>query len=235
MGNSSPTPPPIGNTAWRMRVVLLATALVLVGLAASAIDIPVARLCKAGRPPGELLKLINFSETFAHSLGVAAVLATVLVLDPTLRRERPAWRGEFARMVVATYVGGLVVDVVKLLVPRVRPRAADLAAVQSAWATFGESTLAVEHRHLSDIMSFPSGHSAVAAGLAATLCWRYPHGLPAFATVAALAAAQRVVTSQHYPSDVAIGAACGLLGAACVLRTRSRRDVGVGMTAPRGP
>lgn len=218
-----------------MRLVLVAVVLVLVGVAAFAIDLPVASLCKAGRPPGEILKLINFSETFAHALGVAVILATVLVLDPALRRNRPAWRGEFGRMVAATYVGGLAVDVVKLLVPRVRPRAADLAAVHSALGTFGETALAVPDRHLSDIMSFPSGHSAVAAGLAATLCWRYPHGLPAFATFAVLAATQRVVTSQHYPSDVAIGAAFGLLGAASVLRVRSHRVAPVGVTATESP
>ena len=223
------------NAAWRRRLVVLAALLVTVGMAAFMIDLPVASLCKRERPPGELLKLINFSETFAHALGVAAILTTVFVLDPTLRRNRPAWRGDFARMVAATYVGGLAVDVVKLLVPRVRPRAADLAAVHSALGTFGETALAVSDRHLSDIMSFPSGHSAVAAGLAATLCWRYPHGLPVFATFAVLAASQRVVTSQHYPSDVAIGAAFGLLGAASVLRSRSHPGADSGVTAAERP
>ena len=107
--------------------------------------------------------------------------------------------------------------------------------MQSALGTFGETALAVPNRHLSDIMSFPSGHSAVAAGLAATLCWRYPHGLPVFATFAVLAATQRVVTSQHYPSDVAIGAAFGLLGAASVLQGRSHRNADSGMTAAQSP
>jgi membrane-associated phospholipid phosphatase len=35
--------------------------------------------------------------------------------------------------------------------------------------------------------------------------------------LAAAAALQRVVTSAHYPSDVACGAAMGLIGAACCL------------------
>jgi membrane-associated phospholipid phosphatase len=57
----------------------------------------------------------------------------------------------------------------------------------------------------------------VAAGLAAALTWRYPHGWPLFAMLAAATATQRVVTSAHYPSDVACGAAVGLIGAACCL------------------
>ena len=100
---------------------------------------------------------------------------------------------------------------------RVRPRAADLASVASPFATFGDDSLAVAAPHFADLMSFPSGHSAVAAGLAAALTWRYPHGAPLFAMLAAAAALQRVVTSAHYPSDVACGAAMGLIGAACCL------------------
>jgi undecaprenyl-diphosphatase len=67
------------------------------------------------------------------------------------------------------------------------------------------------------MMSFPSGHAAVAAGFAAAMGWKYPHARPFFAILAVCAAAQRVVTSAHYPSDVAFGAAIGLLGAAACL------------------
>ena len=120
-------------------------------------------------------------------------------------------------MIAATYLGGLLADVIKVSIERVRPRAADLAGVASWLGTFGDASLVVEKPHLSDLMSFPSGHSAVAAGLAAALTWRYPHGWPLFAMLAAATATQRVVTSAHYPSDVACGAAVGLIGAACCL------------------
>jgi membrane-associated phospholipid phosphatase len=123
----------------------------------------------------------------------------------------------FTKMIAATYLGGLLADVIKVSVERVRPRAADLAGVASWLGTFGDASLAVEKPHLSDLMSFPSGHSAVAAGLAAALTWRYPHGWALFAMLAAATATQRVVTSAHYPSDVACGAAVGLIGAACCL------------------
>jgi membrane-associated phospholipid phosphatase len=66
-------------------------------------------------------------------------------------------------------------------------------------------------------MSFPSGHAAVAAGLATALAWKYPHGLPVFACLAAAAAAQRLFSSAHYPSDVLFGAACGVAAAAVCL------------------
>jgi undecaprenyl-diphosphatase len=66
-------------------------------------------------------------------------------------------------------------------------------------------------------MSFPSGHAAVAAGLATALAWKYPHGAATFALLAAAAAAQRVVSSAHYPSDIAFGAAIGVAVAAVCL------------------
>jgi len=72
----------------------------------------------------------------------------------------------------------------------------------------------------ADLMSFPSGHSAVAAGLATALAWKYPHGTLTFGLLAAAAGLQRVASSAHYPSDVAFGAAIGVAVAAICLGGR---------------
>lgn len=216
-------PPRPGGLPYRARLLLLAATCAAAGCLAFAIDLPVAAWCKQqpSPVPGDLLRLLNFSEAFAHGLGVAALFAILLVVDRSLTfpwpgRKRGA-RNDFLILVAATATGGLTVDLIKLLVERVRPRAADLGGVTSAFGTFGLSTLAAVDPHPADIMSFPSGHAAVAAGFAAALGWRYRHATPAFAVLAGLAALQRVATSAHYPSDVAFGAAVGLLGAACVL------------------
>jgi membrane-associated phospholipid phosphatase len=210
---------PIG--VFQVSLLATATVLVAVGGAALAIDLPVAEWCKAHRLPGEIGRLINLLEITGHSLGAAIALIAVVVLDRTLRLPVPGRFGAseqaFARMVAATYLGGLLADVIKVSVERVRPRAADLASAASWLGTFGDASLAVDKPHLNDLMSFPSGHSAVAAGLAAALAWRYPHGWVLFALLAAGTATQRVMTSAHYPSDVACGAAVGLIGAACCL------------------
>lgn len=207
----------------RYQVVLLgvATVLVALGCAGFLIDLPVAIWCKTHRLPGEIGRLINLLEITGHSLGAAIVLIAVVTLDRSLKMPVPGRCGAaewiVLRMIAATYFGGLLVDLIKISVVRVRPRAADLASVASPFGTFRDDSLAVAAPHFADLMSFPSGHSAVAAGLAAALTWRYPHGAPLFAMLAAAAALQRVVTSAHYPSDVACGAAIGLIGAACCL------------------
>ncbi len=226
-GASVATAPPRGwASSPRIRLVSAAVALGLCGGLASSIDIPVARWCKAAQPSGDLVRLLNFSEVFAHALGVAVLLVAVFVLDRS-------WRWPAAiRFVAATFAGGLIVDVIKAVVVRVRPRAADLAAVASAADTFSLAALAGPAASHSDRMSFPSGHSAVAAGFAAALAWRYPRGALFFAVVAAMAATQRLVCSAHYPSDIACGAAVGLLGAALFLGD-GRADPAM-MESPRG-
>lgn len=211
---------------YRTRLLAIAASCAVAGLLAFAIDLPVARWCKQ-RPiplPGDLLKFLNFAEVFAHGLGVTALIVTLLASDPSLafpwpgRPAGPRWN--FIRLVGAAAVGGLLVDLVKACVERVRPNAADLGDVGSALATFGSAALEGPLQSASQLMSFPSGHAAAAAGLAAGLGWKYPRGRPAFAMLAMLSAAQRVATSAHYPSDVCFGAAIGVAAAAALVGGR---------------
>jgi membrane-associated phospholipid phosphatase len=227
-GTRFPQPPGLnGSRAWYLRAAALVAGL---GVAALTIDLPVAQWCKAGHVPKELLRFLNLSEVFAHSTGVACILLTALVLDPTLRFPSFRWpavrwpsfqptaaQERLARMICTTATGGLIVDVIKLLVDRIRPRAADLAAQASVLGTFGDSALAVVSPSHSDFNSFPSGHAAVATGLAAALAWKYPRGAWLFCVFCVSAALQRVATSAHYPSDVCFGAAIALVGAALFL------------------
>jgi membrane-associated phospholipid phosphatase len=205
----------------RRRLIATAVTLACLGGLALSIDVDVARWCKTGHLPKELLRFLNFSEVFGHGLGVGTLLVAAAVLDPSLAGRRVMPRlgrlplsPDWARMVAATFAGGIMANVIKeLAVDRVRPRAADLTAAASAFATFG-NTLATHVASHADVNSFPSGHSATAAGLAAALAWKYPRGTGLFAVLAASAAAQRVATSAHYPSDVLFGAALGLACAA---------------------
>lgn len=216
---------------WSPRaLVSAAVVLAFLGLAAFAIDLPVAAWCKSGGVPKELLRFLNFCEVFAHTMGAAALLVTALVLDPGLAFPAVRWpairwptfqptaaQERMARMIGATACGGLVVDLIKLCVSRARPRAIDLASHASAVTTFG--LIPGTGRH-ADAHSFPSGHAAVACGLYAALAWRYPRGRWLFLVFAAGAALQRVATSAHYPSDICFGAALGLVGGALFLAER---------------
>lgn len=220
---------------FRRHLLALAVTLVVIGGLALAIDLPVATWCASAGLPKEVVRLLNFSEVFAHGTGAAALLCVVLALDPGLRLPWPGrttWRdpavGVFLRIIAATFTGGLLADIVKASVERVRPRATDFAQVATVWGTFSDAVLLPHSGSHSDVTSFPSGHAAVAAGFAAALAWRYPRNAALFAVIAAMAAAQRVASSAHYPSDVAYGAALGLAGAALWLDGR-----GAGVEAAR--
>jgi len=211
-----------GSAAVRRRLVV-AAMLAAAGTGLFAVDVPVARWFRHHRLPGDLGRLVDLSEVFAHGLAVAVLLGLTAMLDRGLRtvRHSVVARWELLRLVAAAYAGALVVDVLKLLITRVRPRAAELETVTTALATFGREA-AVATARGADFMSFPSGHSAAAAGLATALAWRYPHAAWAFAALAGSAMLQRVASSAHYPSDVAFGAAVGVAAAAaCLGRSRS--------------
>ena len=219
-----------------------AAGLVFLGIAALAVDVPVAAWCKDGAWPaampsvlvkiaGEIHRLVTLSELIGHTVSVVILLGLVAALDGTL--AWPLWRAPafgrparqptpqqatFARFLGATFTGGILTDIIKLLVDRVRPRAADFVAHGSVWDSFNEEVIATVTGSRSNINSFPSGHSAIAAGFAAALAWKYPRGQIFFAIFALMAASQRIVSSAHFPSDACCGAALGIVGASFFLR-----------------
>lgn len=205
----------------------VACGLAACGGLAFLLDLPVAEWFRRHHLPGDLARLVDFSEVFAHGLGAAAVLGVTVSLDPLLRQigRHTSARWDVVRLCMAAYAGGLVVDLIKAVVVRVRPRACDFAAVGSAFDTFGSRAESMVAGGIGDgvleksvdLMSFPSGHAAVAAGLATALAWKYPHGRIVFLMLAACAALQRVASSAHFPSDVGFGAAIGVAAAAVCL------------------
>lgn len=219
------------NWAFRRAALAVAGACTVAGALCFAVDVPVASWAAARPLPREFKRLLDLSEIFAHTTGVVALLAALALLDPAWAWawEMPrvgrradgtmSVRAPLPRMIAAAFAGGIMADLVKLMVTRVRPRALDLAAASSVAETFDRAVASVPDPGHGDLASFPSGHAAVAAGFATMLAWRYPHGTGVFATFAALAAAQRVFASAHYPSDVCFGAALGVAGVALLLGT----------------
>ncbi len=189
---------------WRRGLLKLAVVLVMAGAAVASFDLTIAAWFRTSRLPGDLGKAVMLSEAFAHGAGAGVILLTVWLLD--LRLHGGQGRRQLLGVVAGALGGGLVTDLIKLTVDRVRPRALDFSEVQTVLGTF----TAADGLGGSDLHSFPSGHSAVAAGLGCTLAMLQPRARWLFASVAAMACFQRIVASAHYPSDVACGAAIGV-------------------------
>jgi lipid A 4'-phosphatase len=101
----------------------------------------------------------------------------------------------------ALAASGLVADALKVSVGRTRPKLLfATGAYDFTW--FGWRP---------DHWSFPSGHAATAAALMTALWCLWPRPIWLYVAGAALVAVSRVVTGQHYLSDVVAGAVIGVL------------------------
>lgn len=96
---------------------------------------------------------------------------------------------------------GLVADTLKVIVGRARPKLLFLDGTYD-FTWFGWH---------ADHWSFPSGHAATAAALMTALWCLWPRPLWLYVAMATLVAVSRVVTGQHYLSDVIAGGVVGVL------------------------
>jgi len=163
---------------------------------------------------GDVKKLVALSEVFGHGTGVIMVVLAVFALDLANR-----WK---VGLLLGTAFGaGLMANVAKFLgIARYRPHAFDFSL--PIWDSFHQwfpflSWFSQEELRQSALQSFPSGHSATAAGLCVGLCFLYPHARWYFLLVAGLACFQRVVFRMHFPSDVFLGASLGMATATFLL------------------
>lgn len=186
------------------RRFLLPLALVLMAAAALTVDVPIAwafRCWGESKPIHDYLGYLDIFEPFGHGLGVILVLFTLHQLDPARRWAIP-------RVLACTLAAGGMADLLKMLIPRIRPN--DFSFDGPVWTTF-------EQFAGSGGQSFPSAHTATAAGLAAGLIWLYPQGRLLFSLLTILVGCQRIVSGAHYPSDTLAGAAVGCFLAQFIL------------------
>ena len=109
------------NLSERNRPYWLAAVFALAACASLTIDVPIARYAVTNWMLGDLRKVLDVSEVFAHGFGVLMILITVAVLDPLNRPRLP-------RVTACAFGAGLVVQVVKHLIPRIRPNALNTSA-----------------------------------------------------------------------------------------------------------
>ena len=201
--------PPETSRGFR-RALLVPLALLAAGAAALLlVDVPLAHWCVEGHDKlrQEALRFFSPAEAYGHGMGLVFVLVGIYQLDPQRR-----WA--LARLAATALGAGLLADVAKLLVLRIRPHNFNFHG--GVWDTFGRWLPL--WRGLSGQQSMPSGHTALAVGLAMALAWLYPRGRWLFPGVAALVACQRITGGAHYLSDTLVGASLGCLSAAIFLK-----------------
>ena len=194
----------------RLRLFGVPLLLLVAAGVSLSIDIRVATYFQHGSYPKLVAELFDNAEPFGHGMGVCAVIAAVMLLDPE-KRSRIGW------LVGGSLGAGALASAGKLLVARSRPRAFDLVN-GTVWDTFGGW---LPNQRITGLQSFPSSHTVTAVGLAVVLAAWYPRGRWLFATLAVLVGMNRMQCLAHFPSDVFAGAALGwFVGSCCVLGDR---------------
>jgi membrane-associated phospholipid phosphatase len=205
------------NNSSDSRRFFLPAFLLLAAIAALAIDVPVSlqlrRWSDKASPTysktiDAALDSLDRFETFGHGFGVVVILVVLHQLDRARRWALP-------RLVACSFGAGLAANIVKLIIARTRPYELPLTFDGSVWATFRQWFPMLNNP--CGLQSFPSAHTATAAGLAAALIWLYPQGRFLFVLLTILVGCQRVMSRAHYASDVFVGATLGCLVATLVL------------------
>ena len=159
--------------------------------------------------PGDLKRVFDLSEIFAHGFGIVLIAVGIWNLVPEKRRFVP-------RIICCAMLPAATVQLVKVFFGRNRPVTflqpdlsvrfpADISETWQGWMP--AETFNVQYM----TQSFPSGHTATVCGLAIGLGWVFPRGRILFFSVALLATMQRVTSLAHWSSDVCFGAAIAFM------------------------
>ena len=210
------------NAASQRGMVLAGFTLLLAGVALLPFDLPLANLFREDFVPDPLAKLLSLAEVFGHGIGVAMILITASILDPSRYKA-------IGRVAGFAFGSGLAATAIKLLVSRARPReffdviaAGRLGGPLSVMESFGDwFPLGM---NASAMQGFPSSHAATAVGLAIGLGRQYPRGRYWFFALATLAAGQRILVGAHFLSDTLLGAVVGVLSTALLSRVFAARS-----------
>ncbi len=175
--------------------VVLATACAIV----FRYDFEISQFLRTTKLPSDLGKMILHSEVLSHGCGVVIVLGSLGWIDRVHRKQ--LWL-----LLVLALLSGLVVDVVKLGFPRIRPN----SDFDSLVTTASDSWVNAEADMLnSRDLSFPSAHAAVGCCVCLGLARLYPAGWWIFLILYGMTGFQRVVCGAHYPTDVMAGMLIG--------------------------
>jgi membrane-associated phospholipid phosphatase len=168
--------------------------------------------------PGDLRRMMQFGEAFAHTLGCLVILGSLLWID--IKNRTKLWRTTAFVMICAA-----TANAAKYLIPRTRPYIYEEVFPKTSWETF--SSPLTKSWFDETVRSFPSGHSATAVAMAIGLSYVYPRGRWLFMSLALLAIAQRLFSAAHYASDLVAGATitCAVTFAWIWLASRKQQHI----------
>jgi lipid A 4'-phosphatase len=180
----------------------------------------------------DLHSLFDFTGRLGLTYGYLTIFALAFValhwggLFPRLQKfalQLRAMSGVPAFLFFSIAASGIVVDVLKVVFGRTRPK----LLIQSD--VYGFTWLSWR----SDHWSFPSGHSATIVALVTALWFLWPQHLLFYILVAAIVCMSRVVVGAHYLGDILAGALIAVLITRCTAQVFAKCGIDL-VAAHRG-
>jgi membrane-associated phospholipid phosphatase len=178
-------------------------ALVLCGILALAVDLPLSRFCVSGGLRW-LHRFLEQVEPFGQPPGVVIICLALCLCGACGGRDA-------FRIAMSAIGAGLSADVLKLFWLRARPYhffeviegdgRLTVFDTFRGWLPFFSGG--------SRLQGCPSAHTAFVTGFCVALCRFFPRGRPVFIVVASLVALQRIEGGAHFLSDTLWGGALG--------------------------
>lgn len=221
MGKAPRTAPVIDARLWRRLVLVFGVTLVFCAVSYVWFDRPVALWFKANlhgtwSDLSHRVTDLGLGGVWLIPSGIGAILfrwAQVRAKSDAAVARWHVHANAALFMFVSVAGSGLIVDVLKGLIGRLRPYE---LFVHGAYGFVPFSL------HWS-MNSFPSGHGQTIFAAMTSLAVIWPRGRYFWLLVAVVVAASRVIISVHYLSDVAMGAYCGTVGTVLLARLFAAR------------
>ncbi len=208
---------------WTSKLLWIALAGIVLALAVAPFDGDITRYVRSHGRVGLIGLMARLTDVGLAQWYIAAgalVFLAVAMIDWSGHGMRGRARllfllGQGGYVFAVSVLAELVTDVVKIPIGRARPIGFD------QFGPYHFEPFSVSHA----FASLPSGHSAMMGAVAAILAIWFPRFKWVFLALGFLAAATRVASGSHYPSDVVAGFTVGVLLAIVVARWLASRGV----------
>jgi len=229
-----PAPNLVADSTSRWRWLLAIPVGALLAAAVFPLDGAIAGLAGSVRLGGDLRRELETLQQFGQGSAIVLAMLLVWTLDP-------ARRGRLWSYALAMLLTFAVLQPMKMLVARPRPKFGDPGYVPGPFGSYPiDPEVGVRHGWemgsgiSSDLWSMPSSHAAYAVVMAVFLWRLYPRAGWIFAGLAGIVGVARVILGAHYASDVVMGGAIGLGVAMAVVGPVGRGRRGADRGGGRG-